>query len=632
VKFVFGGSPEAYGKINGLKFGYEQRNFYHSTYRYRYGESQKVESSGRVWIVKKLIPSSHYEYKPLSDLIVYYTDATGESNSYTLDMNLTSLQRPAITKPLTDKWPKIIEKKQTKLVLSIADDFNLKPEDELTICDGYNVGEAIVKTLDDGCVEFSRLCPGTNRGFYLKFEYTRSFAENSNAWDTTTGEAFDAPIYVKTNDISIKYKARAGQTKVWLEEFVLSGLDDSWGSADKLYWNLGNNERWDFDEAGYASSSQRGMSNTPVVKLYLKPEWENGWWYQFGEIQLKPMLTNPIVTPTTIEIDYIQEESDTEILRINWETKTKADDSFSTVENVNGIISDLQPSSDYSLHCKVTYKTEEYRPQTATFNYELKLPQLEIKTLAPRAMNENSVRVTAETNLSSTVDNAGFQWRKYEAPETLASSEAFAPIYEGELQGVLKNLSQTSFYNARAFYRGQNGKEYFGDWVTFDPSEFSYFEPTAHTYSAMNVDDSSALLRGVVIEGSDDIEEQCFEYWYAEDSKSVKTSCRSANDVITIISSGQVMEILVQDLDPETTYVYRSYVIASGKKYYGETKNFTTMAGSLADVCEIEQDNTVERRLLGRYSLFGYPVNENYYGIVIEVYSDGSQRKMFQNR
>ncbi len=345
------------------------------------------------------------------------------------------------------------------------------------------------------------------------------------------------------------------------------------------------------------------------------------------------MLTDPVVTPTTVEIDYIPAE--TVVRDVSWKIKKITDSSYSPyspIENVNGVISDLQPLSDYEITCSVKYDIRDGLYNYANFTLDVKLPELEIKTLTPRAMNENSVKVSAETNLSSTVANAGFQWRKYEAPETLAPSEAFAPVYEGELQGVLKNLSQTSFYNVRAFYRSKDGKEYFGDWVTFDPSDFSYFEPTAHTYPAVDIDDSSALLRGIAIEGSDEIDEQGFEYWPAGRPNFTKTICRSANHVNAVLSSGQVMESTVQDLDSETTYEYRSYVMAKGKKYYGETKNFTTLAEPSAGIGEIEQGYTRERTLLGRYSLSGHYVSENYCGIVIEVYSDGSRCKILQNK
>ena len=49
--------------------------------------------------------------------------------------------------------------------------------------------------------------------------------------------------------------------------------------------------------------------------------------------------------------------------------------------------------------------------------------------------------------------------------------------------------------------------------MTFDPSDFSYFEPTLHTYEAVDISSNSATIKAYILAGTDDIIEQGFEYW-----------------------------------------------------------------------------------------------------------------------
>ena len=90
--------------------------------------------------------------------------------------------------------------------------------------------------------------------------------------------------------------------------------------------------------------------------------------------------------------------------------------------------------------------------------------------------------------------SAGFQWKKNDAPSTLEPNEAYAAIYDGRLEGYIKNLQSTSYYDVRAFYKAADGTYYYSDWKTFDPSDFSYFEPTVHTYPTSEVTANSATV------------------------------------------------------------------------------------------------------------------------------------------
>ena len=43
----------------------------------------------------------------------------------------------------------------------------------------------------------------------------------------------------------------------------------------------------------------------------------------------------------------------------------------------------------------------------------------------------------------------GFQWKKCDAPESLKPNEAYAAVYNGTLEGYLKNLQPTSYFTVR---------------------------------------------------------------------------------------------------------------------------------------------------------------------------------------
>lgn len=114
----------------------------------------------------------------------------------------------------------------------------------------------------------------------------------------------------------------------------------------------------------------------------------------------------------------------------------------------------LAPERTYTvLYYVVTEEgSTEYTEQKITT-----LP-LELTILNPQPVSSSCAIVAAETNISEDEPNVGFQWRKYDAPETLPSSEGYAAIYGGRLEGYIKNLQSTSYYNVRAFYKTSDDK------------------------------------------------------------------------------------------------------------------------------------------------------------------------------
>lgn len=288
-------------------------------------------------------------------------------------------------------------------------------------------------------------------------------------------------------------------------------------------------------------------------------------------------------------------------------------------------LSGLEPGTEYTVSYYV--KTEEGSNETT--NYTFTTPALELTTLQPKSVSNTCAIIAAETNIADEETNVGFQWKKYDAPSTLKPSEGYAAIYSGMMEGRVKNLQPTSYYNVRAFYKSAAGNYHYGEWVTFDPSDFSYFEPTVHTYPVEETPDGTYHVKGYALAGTDDITEQGFQYGEIGTSESKAMRVRSTmpeNGITTVLAKGQVMTATLKNLKPSTTYVCRAFVVTAGGTTYGEEQTFTTKASATGVFDIVTEHSTPE--ITGYYDLKGYRMNSPHKGVNIIRYSDGSAKKV----
>ena len=295
-----------------------------------------------------------------------------------------------------------------------------------------------------------------------------------------------------------------------------------------------------------------------------------------------------------------------------------------TIEGHKLFVTGLKPNTSYEA--SYTVCTKGGSKETKKFDF--KTPALELTILKPNSVSSSSTIVAAETNMSDDEISAGFQWKKNDAPSTLEPNEAYAAIYDGRLEGYIKNLQSTSYYDVRAFYKAADGTYYYSDWKTFDPSDFSYFEPTVHTYPTSEVTANSATVKGYVLPGSDEIINQGIEYWENDNataSKKVLSDTADDNGVNTIFANGQVMLVTLSDLNPATTYSYRAFVTTQAGVTYGEEQSFTTIGE--AGIGSVGVDSP-ERVVIGYFDLSGRRYENPQRGLNIVVYSDGSTEKV----
>ncbi|MBR1668451.1 MAG: hypothetical protein IJ693_09255 [Bacteroidaceae bacterium] len=212
-----------------------------------------------------------------------------------------------------------------------------------------------------------------------------------------------------------------------------------------------------------------------------------------------------------------------------------------------------------------------------TIDQKVATEKLVFTNSIPKVTKSGTVIVAAETNLSEDETNIGFEWRKTDSPDDMPSRNGYGAIYGGQMEAVITSLNASSYYRERPFYKSNAGNEYYGEWIAFDPSEFSYCEPTVHTYANTKVEGNEVELTGYVMEGTDEVEEQGFEIWviiFTDDSKMRKVETKG--EVMTVPATGQRMTATLSNLKYGTTYAYRSYVRTNSQTYYGEEITFKT--------------------------------------------------------
>lgn len=324
------------------------------------------------------------------------------------------------------------------------------------------------------------------------------------------------------------------------------------------------------------------------------------------------------VGPTSLVLSTAIFEGDATILEKGFKDQ---DDNIIPCEGEILELNGLQPNTKYEFKYFVKCKEGNQERKVSVYT-----PDLTLVTLPPRGVSGTCSIVAAETNILEEETNAGFEWRKYDAPESLASSQGFGMVYDGKLEGYIRNLQSTSYYKVRAFYKPAKGSTVYAGWETFDPSDFSYFEPTVHTYPAERVTFNSAYIRGYVIAGTDDITEQGFEYWINGTNDRKRTPGLNEPEISTILSKGQAMSVVLERLKPNTEYVVRSFVSTESATFYGEEQTFTTEFDP-AGISDAESCSKIE--IIGYYDIHGYKHTRPQRGINIIRYNDGSSKKLF---
>ena len=217
----------------------------------------------------------------------------------------------------------------------------------------------------------------------------------------------------------------------------------------------------------------------------------------------------------------------------------------------------------------------------------------------------------------------------------IASNTGKAAVYEGTMEGSIRNLYTGAFWRVRPYYLSNSGTYYYGDWATFDPTNTSYFEPTVHTYADISTEGRTALVKGYALAGTDKITVQGFKYWKSVskvNSIGFETNDVTAvpSDAKTVEATGQVMNASLTGLDYDSEYTIVAFVTTSeNETFYGEERTFTTEANPTGiEAVEADESASAEVTVVAVYDANARRIAKPQRGLNILRMSDGTSRKI----
>ncbi len=183
-------------------------------------------------------------------------------------------------------------------------------------------------------------------------------------------------------------------------------------------------------------------------------------------------------------------------------------------------------------------------------------------------------------------------------------------VTTGNINYNLYDLAYGMRYTYRAYAKTAT-ETFYGDEVSFTPK---VDEAKVFTMDVTDVTDSSAVLNGrLALPYTESIVEIGFNYWTGEEQP------------ITVIVEGDEFVYTLNNLSPETNYVYYAFaVLASGSTIYGEEMTFTTAVPE-----GISNINVDSEGVEGIYSVGGQKLNSTVKGVNIIRYEDGTVKKIY---
>lgn len=292
----------------------------------------------------------------------------------------------------------------------------------------------------------------------------------------------------------------------------------------------------------------------------------------------------------------------------------------------------LDPRSSYTVKYQITLKNGK----TYSAQQDISTAALIMETQQPKVINTGNVIVKANTNLCDMENNVGFEWRRTDWTDDFASNTGGAYLYDGEMEGYIRNMSTAYLWKYRAYYESKKGTRYYGDWVGIDPTNTSYFEPTVHTYDNVSVDGNTARVKGYVQRGTDNITEQGFVYWKNGVAAAKGNAMRTVSSVpgdaqtvtVKVSGSNPVIEATLYGLDYNTDYCYMAFVTTDEGTFYGEEQVFKT-SDDPTGIFDVTTDNPKRIYPAGIYDLNGRKLPEMRRGVNIVRYEDGTVKKIF---
>lgn len=285
-----------------------------------------------------------------------------------------------------------------------------------------------------------------------------------------------------------------------------------------------------------------------------------------------------------------------------------------------------------SVSGEIIASGEPYYFSTDEVTLKVPMPNFGVPSATPTSTS--SVRFSVTSNFYNDAENVGFEWRRHDAPDMIASNYDLCTTVEGRMVGSLRGVDGNVYYKVRPFYRYGNGSDYIvGEWIAFYTGDADvYFEPEMETLPVESISSSEATLQCMALEGTDEIESQGIEYRPVSVVRSAKSKYASAAEWITVPADGVLMTVNLRDLEPGMEYEYRAYAVTASGTYHSEPQTFRTEdGGSTTSIKELENGELVfksgvtsnrdvfiiasgagEELFVSLYSLNGAAVYEGY--------------------
>ena len=431
---------------------------------------------------------------------------------------------------------------------------------------------------------------------------------------TTDGTAQKAACKV-TVDIPSLLEAKVTQTTLTVQS------RDGVAEARNIRVTLNGKEY----ELGNEGAKMTGLAPNKTYHVKVNADIDGYSWTEEFDVMTADIAVNfeGKATPTTLDISAAYDAGDATVVSAGFEGK---EDEVNTLS-----LTGLEPERQYEYTYYVT--TEE--GGTFTYKAQFTTEALQLKITQTKVVEIGEVVIVATSNIAEEENvNVGFEWRRYDWPDEIENRSGAAYIYGGTIEGSVKNLNAEKFWKIRPFFQSQAGNRHYGDWVTIDPSDASYFEPSVHTYNTVSVEENTAEVKGFVMRGSDEVEKQGFLYWKASSQPSgtrMKHAPAVPANAMRVEANGNVMIASLENLDFDTEYCYVAFVTTSGKEtFYGEQQTFRTEEGDPDVIDGIEStDCPAPSRNGGEvYDLSGRRLPTLQKGMNIIRMSDGTTKKV----
>ena len=266
-----------------------------------------------------------------------------------------------------------------------------------------------------------------------------------------------------------------------------------------------------------------------------------------------------------------------------------------SVEGNECFASGLNPGRSYTVVNEIDVDYGGETIETYSASRSISPARLQFSIAQPKVISEGNAIVSATVNLDPDEENVGFEWRRTDWTNEFPSNTGQAYLYEGVIEGYIKNLNTDKLWKFRPYYLSDDGTYHYGDWMGLDPTNTSYFEPTVHTYAKISIEGNTALVRGYALAGTDKIKVQGFKYW--------KTSNNAPHRALVVPSDAKTIEAIGQQiitatlaaLDYNSTYHYVAFVTTEdGTTYYGEEQVFKTPEGNSTVKDDVNEDGVVD--------------------------------------